>query len=264
MLDFIVAVLREIPFRGKARLISALSDAHGERTCRIFGSHFLLDLSDHIQRHMYWGTFEPAETRHVRALLKPGMTVVDVGANVGHYTALAAQCVGPTGRVVSFEPSAYAFHRLQRWALTNRVPCVHLIHAGLSDSPGTAQLYLGDTSDNHTPTMVAHDNTTTSLVPVSTLDLYARQLDLAHIDLLKLDVEGWEEHVLNGAQNLLTQGRITYIFCEFNDQWLTLAGSSIAQLTHLLHSYGFSEDISMRSADNKLYVNSQSARRSRM
>jgi protein-L-isoaspartate O-methyltransferase len=85
---------------------------HGVRTARICGYEFELDLSDFIQRNIYAGTFEASEAKVLMGRLAPGMTFIDVGANVGYFTALAARCVGPTGLVVALEPSPYLSNAL--------------------------------------------------------------------------------------------------------------------------------------------------------
>ena len=108
--------MRLARFRGKARLLNRLTEGAGIRSARIFGGRFELDLSEFIQRQVYLGTFEPRETSLVKGYLRPGMTFVDVRANIGYYTALAASLVGAEGRVVAFEPSAYAFEKLSAMA----------------------------------------------------------------------------------------------------------------------------------------------------
>jgi predicted methyltransferase len=82
---------------------------------------FELDLKDLIQRDIYWGTFEPNETRLVQEYLRPSMTFLDVGANLGYYTALAASLVGRRGRVIAFEPSPYAFEKLHAMVVNNKL-----------------------------------------------------------------------------------------------------------------------------------------------
>src|SRR5580692_4386710 len=107
LMNFLIDTFRAVHFRGKARLLNSIGPNSGTRHTRVFGSVFDLDLTDFIQRHIYLGTFEPAETSLVKKHLQPGMTFVDVGANVGYYTALAARLVaGNGGRVIAFEPSA--------------------------------------------------------------------------------------------------------------------------------------------------------------
>src|SRR5437867_4169102 len=120
MLSLLIEQLRPIQFRGKARLLHSLSARAGERSAVVFGTIFHLDLEDYIQRSIFLGTFEPAETRIVSKYLQKGMTVVDVGANVGYFTALGAKRVGSGGRIAAFEPSPYAFQRMSRMVCENR------------------------------------------------------------------------------------------------------------------------------------------------
>jgi FkbM family methyltransferase len=231
-----------VSFRGKTRLLNLLCPKSGAKRTRIFGSSMELDLSDFIQRQIYLGTFEPDETRWVKAYLRPGMTFVDVGANVGYYTALAAHKVaGGEGRVVSFEPSPYAFERLNRFVEANRLAHVTAVNAGLSDSTGETQLYLGADSDNHTPTMVAHPNTIATTVKIVTLDAEAERLGVDRLDLIKIDVEGHEPKVLAGAKGLMKERRIRAVLCEFNEVWLGQAGSSQQELSWILRQAGFVE-----------------------
>jgi FkbM family methyltransferase len=245
---------RPIHFRGKARLLNAVSPTSGVRHSRIFGSVFELDLADFIQRRIYLGTFEPADTRLVQKYLGPGMTFVDVGANVGYYTALAAQLVGSAGRVIAFEPSPYAFKRLEAMLRANSLQQSTAVHAGLSDSAGQAKLYLGIDSHNHTPTMAAHENTTATDITIETLDDQADRLGIDRIHLMKIDVEGHETKVLAGAKRLLSEARIRAVLCEFNEHWLCASGSSSRDLERVLREAGFVEcEQVLRGGENRFF-----------
>ena len=103
MRNIVIDALRPIQFRGKAALLQHLVSHGGVRTARVHDCAMELDLCEFIQRMMYLGTYERHETRLVRKYLCPGMTFVDVGANVGYYTTLAAH-VGPKGKVFAVEP----------------------------------------------------------------------------------------------------------------------------------------------------------------
>lgn len=253
-MSYFLNALRPINFRGKTRLLDAIGPSSGTRRMRIFDSVFELDLVDFIQRRIYLGTFEPEETRLVQKYARPGMTFVDVGANVGYYTALASQLVGSGGRVVAFEPSPYAFERLQSMVRANSLKQTTAVHAGLSDQPGAAKLYLGIGSHNHTPTMVAHENTTVMDVKVVTLDDEADRLGVERIDLIKIDVEGHEASVLAGAKRLLREGRIKAVLCEFNEHWLCESGSSTRHLESVLQEAGFREsEHAMRGPENRFF-----------
>lgn len=177
----------------------------------------------------------------VKGYLKPGMTFIDVGANIGYYTALGALLVGTQGRVVAFEPSAYAFEKLSSMAAKSGLTQVTTIHAGLSDAAGSLKLYLGVGSNNHTPTMVARGNTSETTVRVVRLDEEAARLGIERIDLIKIDVQGYESKVLAGATRLLRERRIGAILCEFNEGWLSKAGSSLESLEALILQAGMVE-----------------------
>src|SRR5579863_7726287 len=111
--DLLTRILRPLDVPGKARLLHQVVPRTGERQAKIFGCKMMLDLSDHGQRWIYFGNFERQETSWVKEWLRPGMAVVDVGANVGYYTLLAAACVGPRGKVFAVEPSPYAYSLLR-------------------------------------------------------------------------------------------------------------------------------------------------------
>ncbi len=241
-MNFLIDAFRTVHFRGKERLLNLVGPNSGTRHTRVFGCAFDLDLTDFIQRRIYLGTFEPAETSLVEKYLQPGMTFVDVGANVGYYTALAAGLVaGNGGRVIAFEPSAYAFEKLHSMVRANKLQHVTAVHAGLSDTAGPGRLYLGIGSHNHSPTMVAHAGATATEISVVSLDDEAERLGIDRIDLMKIDVEGHEPKVLSGARRLLSQGRIRAILCEFNEGWLSMAESSSHQLGNILQEAGFRE-----------------------
>lgn len=233
----LIQVLRPYWFRGKGRLLNALVSEHGEVTAEIFGYRFQLDLSDYIQKNIFLGTFEPTETAWVLEFLKPGMTVVDVGANVGYYTALVASRVGNSGRIFSIEPSPYAQARLQNWVKQNKVSNVHLSSFALGAESGRASLGPAE-SGNHTPSFLAPKGVSSVEVEIRTLDSCMDEWNLNSIDLLKIDTEGYEHQVLLGAKKALEEKKIRSVLCEFNDHWLQKAGSSSQQVYDCLIKAG--------------------------
>ena len=244
LIDTLVARCRPLQFIGKGRLAELIIPRTGIRDALIFGSWFSLDTSDYLQRHFYAGSFERKETQAARKLLRPGMTFVDVGANVGYYTALAAQLVGPTGSVFVFEPSDYAYPRLSRMIETNRLANAHAIKCALADSAGDRFLYGGtvgeETADIRTATMVPNDNPRKALVRTETLDHMADELNIRHIDFMKIDVDGLEPLVLQGADRLITQGRISNIMLECAERWFQRMNTSTVELLQNMRAKGYS------------------------
>jgi FkbM family methyltransferase len=243
--DRAIAAIRPLHFRGKYRLLTLIAPNDGTRDATVFGLKFRLDLGEWIQRNIYLGTYEPQETRLVAAFLKPGMTVIDVGANVGYYTALAASEVGMGGRIFAIEPDQTAFAQLEALIDMNHLPA-RAFNIGLGEQNGEEHLYQSPKSRNNTPTMIAHDgHPPMRRVTIRTLDDCLDEWRVPHVDLLKVDVEGWEPQILAGAACALASGRIDAILCEFNEPWLRAGGSSSEALWKTLSGFGFRASVNV-------------------
>lgn len=238
--EAVVDVLRPYHFRGKLRLLAGVAPSRGERDAEVFGYRVRLDLSEAIQRWIWLGAFEPQETALVRGWLRPGMTFVDVGANVGYFSLLAASLVGERGRVYALEPSPYAYARVAATVRANRMPQVHAFQMGLSAGPGELALYLPPESANfHSPTMSASSGGEPVSVPVRRLDAALDEWAVETVDLIKVDVEGHEPFVFAGASEVLATGRIRAVLVEFNDFWLRQQGGTPEALYRTLLDAGF-------------------------
>jgi len=153
--------------------------------------------------HGYWlGRAELAEVALLMSIVRPGHTVFDVGANVGYYTLLAARRVGPTGRVVAFEPLPANLQYLQRHLALNDCETVRLIPAAVADAPGDAMFAPRRSSSEGALSSVG-----TVRVAVVTLDQIVAEDPTLRPDLIKIDVEGAEALVLQGATRLLSSAR---------------------------------------------------------
>ncbi|NIP82437.1 MAG: FkbM family methyltransferase, partial [Gemmatimonadetes bacterium] len=138
-----------------------------------------------------------------RAMVRPGQTVLDVGARAGYYTLLASERVGVTGHVVAFEPDPRNFAFLERHVRVNRCLNVTLERAAATTDNGKASFARG------TGTGTGHlDEDGDLTVATLELDAYIRQQGLRP-DIVKVDVEGAEADVLAGARELLRTVRPT-------------------------------------------------------
>ena len=184
-----------------------------------FGAWWLAQKSalDHQLMH---GSFEDGETRFVRKFLRPGMTVVDVGAHHGLYTLLASKGVGRRGKVIAFEPSMRERRRLLSHLRVNACWNVVVEECALGDETGEADLFVvrgwQDWCNSLRPPAV-EERTETIRVRVETLDDALWRLQVNAVDFIKLDAEGAELGVLRGARELLRGASRPVILAEVQD-----------------------------------------------
>jgi len=230
---------RPVAFRGKVRIIEGRLPPLGTETVFIFGYKISLDLRNFLDRMIYLGTYEPLNTYRFRKLLRPGMTVVDVGANIGYFSLLAARQVGPAGRVLALEPHPMNFAVLEQVQVSNAIGCLTPMRIGLADTSGTASIGMADQEayPNRTASMVEPDASHTP-VPVMSLDDLVESEGIARIDLLKIDVDGFETRIIAGARKSLERGIIDHLIIEFNDFWLAKSGSSVPCLAEMISAGG--------------------------
>jgi FkbM family methyltransferase len=195
-------------------------------------------LADRTQRTMYLGLFEPGETRLLGRLLDRGDTFIDVGAHIGWFTTAAARCVGEAGQIVACEPYPSNAAMLKGNLALNDCKNVRVVEAALGSRPGTITLArAGGDSGGVTALDWARDGRVE--VPMTTLDEIASHLSA--VALMKVDVEGWEAHVLRGAAKTLSQTENVLI--EINPAALRKAGSSPGEVFDLLRRAGFTRFI---------------------
>jgi FkbM family methyltransferase len=162
------------------------------------------------------GGYEPATTAISLALLRPGMVAIDVGANAGYFTVLFAELVEKQGVVLSFEPCSSVFGTLERNVHRNGLTQVRTLRAAVSNSSGQLPLYYATSEEMHSLARTRLTTDLTESVEASTLDAYVERFKLPRVDLVKIDVEGGELHVLQGANATLTTHR-PYVIVEASE-----------------------------------------------
>ena len=185
------------------------------------GGRIVVDGQDFVGRSIYYfGDMDPKLTRLCRKILRPGDTVVDIGANCGLVSVLVAGLVGSRGAVHAFEPQPSLVDLLERSAKINRYDHLHVHRVALSDRDG--ELSLTIPSDNSGAASFSCDYDDDSfeslVVPVKRSGAYLEQLGVGPIRLMKIDVEGHEAVVFAGASSLLeSDARPEMIVFESNE-----------------------------------------------
>jgi FkbM family methyltransferase len=178
-----------------------------------------------------------AEARYVDLLkthVPPGTTVIDVGANIGFFTRYFAAWTGPTGRVIAIEPEATNFERLQSMLRSKRLDrIVVAVHAAAAEHAGQVAL----TIDRYHPAghYLSPEGVPT---PAVTIDDLVRRYPQGVVSFIKIDVQGAELRVLQGATRTLAASRPA-LLVELDESALRLQHASIEAVVEFLTSYGY-------------------------
>ena len=187
--------------------------------------------------------FEQETRAFLKAFLRPGDIFLDVGANVGFFTLLAARHVGGSGKLHAFEPVRKTHVRLIENVRLNGLTNVACHRVAFSDTVGEATITVaGDGFDawNSLGKPYMGGVVGTEVVATTTLDEFVERHSLTgKISAIKIDVEGWESRVLTGANRTLSRDDAPLLIVEFAEQAATLAGSSCNELHRVLNALGY-------------------------
>lgn len=176
---------------------------------------------------VYKRRLEARATAALMAWITPGSTVIDVGANIGFFTVDFARRVGPSGRVVAFEPGGRNVTTL-RWNLERAgIDNVVVVEAALADRSGPGTLYLNPSHPADHRIFAGGATRPREAVPLVTLDDYlAASPVAAPISLIKIDIQGAEMKALRGMTETLARVPGATLLVEYTPAALTDAGDS--------------------------------------
>ena len=229
------------------------SDGHGGQSVVEEDSHgikFLLrDFERPIRDLLVNRTCDDAVFAAFAMLLQPGDVFFDVGAHVGRYSVYPSRIVGPSGVIHAFEPVEDNYWQLQATAALNRCENIVPNKTALCDRTGNAEINLFDEaysswSSLGQPEMVAPDGRLLKPhrkqgVICDTIDHYCVKHKIPRVHFLKIDVEGFELHVLKGAAGMLGHKSIDYICFEISMNPLTAAAVRPEDILALLRGHGY-------------------------
>lgn len=214
------------------------------------GVTYDLDLAQGIDFAIYLGNiFERGTRQALSDLVAPSATVLDIGANVGAHTLHLAQCVGPQGHVLAFEPTEFAFGKLTRNlelnpSLRSRVTPYHCFLAAKDEATIPAAIYSSwPLEGQSSPTEDFHAKHLGQAMPTKTaqarsIDSILAELGNPRIQLVKLDVDGFETEILRGAQMLLQESRPIFVM-ELAPYVLDERDTSLAELLDIFAQHGY-------------------------
>ncbi|MGQ0627760.1 MAG: FkbM family methyltransferase [Phycisphaerales bacterium] len=207
---------------------------------KLHGLYMDLDLSDWSDRWAYFlGRYYEAHTQRLFQLaLREGDLFVDIGANIGMTTLCAAACVGDGGRVVSFEPNPRVYERLTGHIASNALAArVETRNLGLSDQPGELELFVPTHTGQASFAGADSADAVRHRVPVRVGDAELTALP-DRPTFIKIDVEGFEMHVLKGLSKTL-ESRRPAVVTECVERLFRRAGTSTAEIFAFMARHGY-------------------------
>lgn len=200
-------------------------------------TQIFLWLDEHVDIIIWWqGFYEKFPSRVFKRLLNVGDRVIDVGANIGYYSLLASEIVGPSGRIFSFEPVTKIFDKL----LLNSSDHSNItpVQVACGEQGGMTNIYVADDScsaGSRISTPFENQPAITEQIKLIKLDDY---IEDQKIDMVKIDVEGYEIHVLKGMADILRDNLHIKVFIEVNKKLLAMSGSSPEEIFDYLKLFG--------------------------
>jgi FkbM family methyltransferase len=186
---------------------------------------------------MRWLEVESVE--RVRKVVKPGMTVVDIGAHIGYYTRLLADLVGPSGRVLAFEPNPENFSVLQKNMSLPRYRHVELFNYAVGEQESILPLYVSPGNSNHS--LIEGYTKAEGVIEVRCVDLdsFLQERGIEQVGFVKSDTEGAEPLVLKGMRNTAARSSNLHLLMELNPTALRCGHVEPEQFLESIRSMGF-------------------------
>lgn len=208
------------------------------------GIHYLCWLNEYGGRRLFLGLYERPDRAAMGRLVRPGDICLDVGANIGIYTMQLARDCGSSGRVVAFEPVEQNRLMIRLSATINGFANVIARPEVVSSRSGSGAKSVRPEGGPSSLTYFLKEEAVSEGAgdgfTTITLDQVIEELALPRVDVMKIDVEGAEMDVLNGATALLgSERRPRFLMVEVADEYLRRFGSSAAEVFGFLNERGY-------------------------
>jgi len=189
--------------------------------------------------------FEPSELSFFQKYCRGEKNLVDIGANVGLYTALAMHSLSPAAQIIALEPHPENFAYLNKTiagnlSLKSNCPRTEAFNLAASAEPGTIELFMNPDNRGDNRTYATNDGQWKSIpVEAQPVDALLERAQVQQINFVKMDVQGYEHAVLRGFKRMLARSREVILMTEFWPKGLKEAGSNGAAYLEDLSCLGF-------------------------
>lgn len=209
-------------------------------------------LSDWIPWNVYLhGSYivERSYEEFMLQIAEESSVIFDVGANIGYYTVQFSEI--SDGEIYAFEPMNYQHETLQKNLELNSLTNIHPVKKIVSNTNSLARIYFSG-MENTAASSLVNKTDQYEEIQCITLDDFCKDNDIEEIDLIKIDVEGYELKALKGLQNMLKSQKISHLFIEIVEKHLNNAGTSAKEICDYLESHNY-KAFSVKSGELQPY-----------
>ncbi len=263
-----LGIIKLWPLHNKFRIASKLLPMVSKNGSPLFkGISFLREnhlLNTHTGNYLDYmvfatGSYEPAIAGLITSQINPGSTVMDIGANVGIHTITMGKAAGPNGKVYAFEPIGFLRKKIEENIWLNNLHNVEIIPSALSNQAGKQEIFFDENDSNLGTASLGKKSEQTNLeIDIKVGDEVAQELGISQLDLMKIDVEGFELKVLKGLESTISKLRPRIIF-EFDVNYIKRVEEEGMDVKEEIFSYFSSKNYQLFEIANHGLINIDSA-----
>lgn len=197
-----------------------------------------LNITEYIQAYLYnFGSYELPTINYIKKNIKPNMTILDIGGNVGLMTLVFANQLKKTGKVFTFEPEPNNFSKLQHNIKLNEFSNIVLNQVAVSDSNSVLKFFLSTGNNFGVHSLIYNEDLDQNFIEVPTvkIDDFVLKNNISKVDMIKIDVEGAELDVINGMRDLLKRDKPILIL-EVVSKYLKSRGLSSSEFKRTMNA----------------------------
>ena len=203
-----------------------------------FGFKVNLKLDRVVDRYFYIGSFEKETFSFFKKLVKPNMTIIDIGGNIGLFSLTASATMDDSGKIYAFEPAEEVFNDFQKNIELNNFKNIQLIKKGVADKSGEISFNICEDNAYNSINLTPMNKIVRKItIKTVSLDDFCAKEEIKKIDIIKIDTEGAEFMVLKGGEKTLTKEDAPILIMEYNR--FILSEAQLSDIRNILTKYGY-------------------------
>ena len=188
---------------------------------------------------IFFNVYEKSESHFIKSICYEGMNILDIGANIGYYTALFSQLAGERGSVIAIEPDLESYKYLSKSINSFNYKNVLSFRLAASDIKQKLPLFISKENRGDNRLYSTNQKRKTIMVDCLTVDELLEENKIENLDLIKIDVQGYEPKVLKGMLNIVRSSKKLILLSEFWPEGILQAGESPNEFLTMLRKMQF-------------------------